>query len=1018
MSEVSDKQYWKSPAQRQGDKGFRLAMLDEFPEELDVVLPSAKPSIDRRSFLKMAGFAFAGAALGGCSRSPDQKAIPFLAQPEEVIPGRANWYASTCGGCSAACGLLTRNVDGRPIKLEGNPQHPLSRGGLCAVGQASILGLYDSQRFRAPVASDRETSWQDIDQQIIAQLRKLKESKGAVRFLSGTITSPTLQQAITDFLSDFPDSRHVMYDAISCSAILDAHQRTHGARVLPHYRFDRAQVIVSIDADFLGTWISPVEFTGDYTTGRDLSGTPPRMSLHVQVESRMSLTGSKADRRIVLAPWELDRFVGELAGAIGRRAGDTVPGLPGASDAQLATAVEQLADELWKYKGRSLVVCGSNRLATQLLVNLTNHLLGNYGQTLDLAAPSYQRRGDDKALAQLREELAAGLVSALLIFGANPAYDLPASDDFAAAMKKVPLVVSFAERLDETVSLAHFACPDHHYLESWCDHEPVAGIVSLTQPAISPLGNTRSVLESLAVWRGKPASAYEIIQRHWEKEIFTRQTAAKSFQAFWDQTLQAGFAQVGAAAKSPISFDTTALRDVTTPAARSSDKLELVLYPTIGMLDGRHAHNAWLHELPDPVTKVTWGNYASFSPATAQKLGLADGDVVRLDCGGQSIEIPAHVQPGQHDQVVVVSLGYGRKGTDRFSAIGPKWLEGRPTVEPGGTIGRNAAILLAQNDGYLTYAGAEVTITRTGKQQDLACTQQHHSIDVPANLASPEQRRRPIIQETTLTAYASDPAAGSEGEEKHLSLWAPDHKYPGHKWGMAIDISACTGCSACVLSCQIENNVPIVGKDEVHRQREMHWLRVDRYYTTDGYDTEVAHQPMMCQQCDNAACETVCPVLATVHSSEGINSQVYNRCVGTRYCANNCAYKARRFNWFNYAHDDRMQNMVLNPNVTVRSRGVMEKCSFCVQRISEAKARAKERGTPLADGDIQPACQQSCPANAIVFGDLNDPNSAVSKLKSSGRHFRVLPELNVQPSVGYLRIVRNRPSTTEKAHHV
>jgi molybdopterin-containing oxidoreductase family iron-sulfur binding subunit len=434
------------------------------------------------------------------------------------------------------------------------------------------------------------------------------------------------------------------------------------------------------------------------------------------------------------------------------------------------------------------------------------------------------------------------------------------------------------------------------------------------------------------------------------------------------------------------------------------------------MLDGRHAHNPWLLELPDPVTKVTWDNYASFSPATADALGIKEGDVVRLTDDQIKIELPAHLQPGQNDQSVAVALGYGRKGTDRFAFIGPQWLESKPTVEPGHLIGQNAAIFLARQNNQTLYSTRSVQVQRTGARHELACTQLHHSIDVPANLATPAERRRPIVEETTLAALIKDPHAGAHHQELFPSLWAPDHKYPGHKWGMSIDMNACTGCSACVVACQIENNIPIVGKDEIARQREMYWMRIDRYYTSEGDDTDVAHQPMLCQHCENATCETVCPVLATAHSSEGINMQVYNRCVGTRYCANNCAYKVRRFNWFNYAHEDQMQNMILNPEVTVRDRGVMEKCSFCIQRISNAKARAKENGVPLADGDVKTACQQSCPAQAIVFGDLNDPNSQVSKMRANGRAYRVLEELKVEPSIDYLRIVRNRPQQLEDSH--
>ena len=1021
MSDTANKHYWKAPAGPDGGESCRLKVLNEFPEELD--LKGESEGINRRSFLKATGFAFAGAVVAGmtgCSRPPEQKIIPFLEQPEEIIPGREYWYASTCHGCSAGCGILTRNLDGRPVKLEGNPHHPLSKGGLCAVGQASILPLYDSQRLRTPMMGAKEANWAQVDQAILAQLADLRKKGGAVRVLSSTVNSPALRRSIREFLADFPDSRHVQYDALSSSAILSAHQATHGARILPHYRFDRARTIVGFDADFLGTWISPVEFTRDYTAGRSLKSTPPTMSLHVQVESRMSLTGSSADRRHVVSPQECDNWVALLAERIAKLAGQAdaaqTPAAP-ALNPKSAALIDDLAGRLWHHRGQSLVISGSNRTATQILINRINHLLGNEGQTVDLSAPSFQRQGDDAGLEQLCQEIADGKIAALFILNANPAYDLPDFAEFTRQLKQIPLIVSFAERLDETASLAHFVCPDHHYLESWHDQEPVAGMISITQPSINPLHQTRAIVESLAAWRGKPADAYTLVQQTWREDLFKRQSTHGQFQSFWDEALQTGFARIkpDAPAIKPFNASASGVAATTLPPVPSG-KLALVLYPTIGMLDGRNAHNAWLHELPDPVTKATWDNYASFSPAAAAQLGIAEGDVVRLTAGKMQIELPAHHQPGQHDQVVAVALGYGRKGTDRFAHIGPQWLEGKPTVEPGQVIGRNAALFLARHESQTLYDAQSVQIERTGASHELACTQLHHPIDVPAHLATPAERRRPIVEETTLAALIKDPHAGAHHQELFPSLWAPDHKYPNYKWGMSIDMNACTGCSACVIACQVENNVPVVGKDEIARQREMHWLRIDRYYTSEGYDTDVAHQPMLCQHCENATCETVCPVLATVHSSEGINQQVYNRCVGTRYCANNCPYKVRRFNWFAYSHEDQLQNMVLNPQVTVRSRGVMEKCSFCIQRISNAKARAKEEGRPLADGDIKTACQQSCPAQAIVFGDLNDPNSQVSQMRANGRSYRVLEELKVEPSIGYLRIVRNRPQQLEESH--
>ena len=923
------------------------------------------PDFDRRSFLKAAGFSFGGAMLAGCSRAPVEKAIPYLIKPDEITPGRAYHYASTCGGCSAGCGLLVKVRDGRPIKLEGNPQHPLNRGALCAVGQASILGLYDSHRLKHPLKDGRVVTWEDADGAILAELEAIRRERKPVRFLSSTITSPALRAQLDRFLKTSPDAQHVVYDPLSVSAILGAHERTHGARVLPAYRLERAEVIVSFDADFLGTWISPVEYAQLWSARRSPEGA---FSYHVQFESRLTVTGSKADRRVRVAPGEIGGLMNQLAERLAKKGG-----------------ADPLAERLWNTRGKSLVLCGVNDVATQVLCNYINHLLGNYGSTIDLERPSFQRQGDDRQLETLLAELREGQVGALFIHGVNPVADLPdGSDVLAQAIRKVPLTVSFAERQDETASVVRYLCPDHHYLESWSDAEPVSGTLSLMQPVIRPLGGTRPVLESLAAWSGAPGSAHDLLRRHWEAAVFPRQSAERSFQAFWEKAVHDGCVEVAPVKVATRAFAATAVRPI---APARPDSFELVLYPKAGMLDGRHAYNPWLQELPDPITKVAWDNYACLSPAAAAKLGVSDGDGVRIEAGGRSLELPALVQPGQHDRVVAVALGYGRKETERFARIGPKWFERRSGVGEDGRVGKNAAPLAELAGGTLRYTRAGVQLTKNGKRYALASTQTHHSIE-----------QRPVIQEGVVERHHAE----------HANLWPPDHRYPGHRWAMAIDLTACTGCSACVIACQVENNNPVVGKDEVRRQREMHWIRLDRYYSGDGDNVTVAHQPMMCQQCENAPCETVCPVLATVHSAEGLNQQVYNRCVGTRYCANNCPYKARRFNWFDYPREDKLYNMVLNPDVTVRSRGVMEKCTFCIQRIQEAKIEARRRGEKLADGDIQPACQQTCPAGAIVFGDMNDPSSRVARLMKSPRHYRVLDDLNVGPSVTYLALVRNR----------
>ena len=1000
------KRFWKSLRQRDRDPELLSAARNEFPEELD--MPAVQ--LQRRDFLKLSALSAGLAVATGCSRAPVEKAIPLLVANEEIVPGRSLYYATTCGACSAGCGVLAKVRDGRPIKLEGNPQYPAPGGGLCAIGQASVLGLYDSQRIKGPRKNGSQVSWATIDADIRDQLTGIAGQKRAVRFLTGTITSPTLKSAIADFLKPFPDARQVTYDAISSSAILDAHEQTHDVRVLPRYRFEKAEVIAAFDADFLGTWISPVEFTAGYHAGRDLNANPPRMSWHVQFEPRMTITGAKADQRHLVAPYEVATTLALLAERIAARAGASFS-VAGLQTSVSAKTLDDATARLWSARGRSLVVSGSQDITVQTLVNFINHALGNYGSTIDVAAPSAQKQGNDRELAALIEELRSGKVRALFVYGANPVFELPGGNVLADAIKRVPLVVSFAQREDETAAISGYQCPDHDYLESWSDAEPIAGTVSVMQPTIRPLFNTRSVLESLAAWSGPPKPMYDIVRDNWRRSLFPRQKTEPNFDAFWERTVQDGFAQVGPVTITPKPFNLAA---VAKPRVVETTGYTLIFYPKVGLADGRHAYNAFLQELPDPISKITWDNYANLSPKTAAKLGVAEGDTVQISAttgnGRQeTMVLPVNVQPGQHDQVISLALGYGSVLSKRFSDLGPKWIDAKPSVDSNGLIGKNAAPFLLMDGSAIRYERSDVQVTRGSARRPLAATQEHNTLMEPKPAVPGATGPREIVQETVLPVLAAEAGKPQPKPKSTEDIWPADHPYNGHRWAMAIDLAACTGCSSCVVACQVENNIPVVGKDEMRRNREMQWLRIDRYYAeTSAGEVDVAFQPLMCQQCDNAPCETVCPVLATVHSDEGLNQQVYNRCVGTRYCANNCPYKARRFNWFDYAHTDLVENLVLNPDVAVRTRGVMEKCTFCVQRIQEQKIAAKVRGEAIADGTIQTACQQSCPAQAIVFGDLNDPKSKVAQLVKSGRSYRVLDELGVGPAVAYLKIVRNR----------
>jgi molybdopterin-containing oxidoreductase family iron-sulfur binding subunit len=668
-----------------------------------------------------------------------------------------------------------------------------------------------------------------------------------------------------------------------------------------------------------------------------------------------------------------------------------LPGPP--QKAVTATLLDRIAEQLTANPERTLVVSGSRDGNVQLAVNALNEMLGNYGSTIDLARPSLQLQGDDAALGALVDEMEAGKVGALIVRDANPAHDHPRAADFRRALAKVGLTVSLAGRRDETAALTKYICPDHHALEAWGDAHPHIGLFSLRQPVIAPLFDTRAAAETLLAWAGAREPVHDWLRSVWKTEVFPHQRRHTSFEEFWDTALHDGVLPLEAERLTVRPFDVRALSRIRGGAAQAptQDGFEMVAYPSVALGDGRQANNPWLQELPDPVTKVTWGNYASVAPAVAKRLGVVEGRVVELRAGDRRVRLPVHIQPGMPDGVVAAAVGYGRTGAGKIAANYP--LEKMFPIDKE---------LLGGADAYPFLGAADVTLHVTEQMDALAKTQRY---DFQADPVTGKPRH--IARETTATAFAKDPAAGNAAPHGGPSLW-PGHAYEGHRWAMAIDLGACTGCSACVIACQAENNVPVVGKAEIRKHRDMAWIRIDRYYSGDEAAPDVSFQPMLCQHCDNAPCETVCPALATLHSSEGLNMQVYNRCVGTRYCSNNCPYKVRRFNWFDYARDDPVQNLVLNPDVVVRTRGVMEKCSFCVQRIAAGKRRAKEEDRRPRDGEIAPACVQSCPADAIVFGDLNDPMSRIAALAEDPRSYRVLADLGVEPAVRYLTRVRNR----------
>jgi MoCo/4Fe-4S cofactor protein with predicted Tat translocation signal len=1007
----SNKKYWKGLEELNNEPEFVEKNKHEFAEPIPIeeVLSGngLMAKTPRRDFLKALGFGVGAVTLAACQKVPVHKSIPYLIKPEEVTPGVANYYVSTYDGHA----VLVKTREGRPIKIEGNPNDLLSKGGLSGQAQASVLDLYDVNRLKNPLQNGNESTWDEIDAFVKNELTAIKAGGKKIRLVSSTVHSPSTLAVIADFIAQYPTAKHINYDAVSYTGIIQANQNSFGKAVLPHYHFDKADIIVSFGADFLGTWISPVEFTNQYVGNRNNKSLQnKKMSRHIQFETGMSLTGTNADVRIPVKPSEEGVALVNLYNQI---SGTTLPGTKKLNNVTADKALTIVAKELQAAKGKALVVSGSNDVAVQVLVNAINSLLGSYGTTIDLDNYSNQYAGNDHDFTEFVSEMNSGEVDAVLFLNANPAYEYHSSSAIKDALKKVRLRISFSERNDETASLCNVVAPNHYYLEAWGDDNAIEGYYTVVQPTINPVYNTRQAEQSLLIWSDNAVKDYyTYVRNNWDKSLLAK--GGLSGQKGWETLLQTGFVKEADKPAGSYSFSRdlngvaqTILNRSGQLEANGDGKLELQLYQTVAIRDGKRANNPWLQEMPDPVSKVTWDNFAAMSPTDLKKFGLVQGDIINIDANGYAVALPILLQPGQAQGTISVAVGYGR------TKAGPV----------GDGVGKNAFPFLTFRNGTFQ-ATSVASFSKTGENPIvLAQTQTHHSFE-----------GRNVIRETTFKEYLKDPSSSSGEKRKHKeyeSLW-DEYERPAYNWVMAIDLNACTGCGACVVACSAENNIPVVGRDEVRRRREMHWIRIDRYYSFNDNGKEVTeeqeistlkdldhvsvvHQPMLCQHCDHAPCETVCPVLATVHSSEGLNHMAYNRCVGTRYCANNCPYKVRRFNWFNYWNDARFDNylinehthLVLNPDVTTRFRGVMEKCSMCIQRIQAGKLKAKIEKRPLKDGDIKVACQQTCPANAIVFGNKNDPNSEVSKALKSERTYYVLEELNVQPGIGYQVKVRN-----------
>jgi len=972
--------YWRSLDELANTEEFQDFVAREFPSQASEFNDPA----GRRQFLKLMGASLALAGVSACTRQPEEKLVPYVRQPEEVIPGKPLFFATSMTAGGFGMGLLAENHLGRPTKLEGNPEHPASLGATDIFGQAAVLSLYDPDRSRTLRYRGETKTWAGFTAALQAVLTTQKALNGAgLRILTEPITSPTLVEQIQAVLAAMPEAKWHQWDAVYGTS------QGGPAAATPLYHFKHADVVVSLDADFLGFGPSSVRYSKDFSSRRRI-GTPEdeQNRLYV-VEPVPTITGAKAEHRVAAKASEVYGIAAALAAAVG------VAGAPaaGALNAAAQKALPIMAKDLQAHRGKSLVVAGPQQpAAVHAMARAMNEALGNVGSTVIYTAPIAVSPADGVAsMSALVADMNASKVDVLLVLGGNPVFTAPADLNFTAALAKVGTRIHLGLYYDETAELCDWHVPEAHFLESWGDVRSFDGTVSLQQPLIAPLYDGRQAVELLAALNGAPGrSPAELVKDYWTRQFATSAFGDKNgaafpnVDAFWRATLHEGFiASTSLLREGATVPPAPAAEGFGTPAAATTG-LEVVFRPDPHILDGRHANNGWLQELPKPLSKLTWDNAAYVSFTTAEENHLKNEDVIDITVGGRSVKMPVWVMPGTADGVIAVHFGYGRRKAGRV----------------GSNIGCDPFVIRTAAAPWFVGGAA---LARTGDTHVLASTQSHFAME----------GRNPV-RVVDAEAFKAKPAIVHEmghSVPPELSLY-PAKEYNGNKWGMAIDLNACTGCGVCVAACVAENNIPVVGKAQVKRSREMHWIRVDTYFEGDpASPSGTYHQPLPCQQCENAPCEVVCPVAATVHSDEGLNDMVYNRCVGTRYCSNNCPYKVRRFNFMLYADFTTPElKAQRNPDVTIRSRGVMEKCTYCVQRINHARIDAKvaDAPMPIPDGKIQTACQQACPADAIVFGDLNNPDSQVSKLAATERNYGLLEDLGTRPRTTYLAVVRNQ----------
>jgi MoCo/4Fe-4S cofactor protein with predicted Tat translocation signal len=992
LAEQSGRKYWKSLEELSRDAQFS-ARLDEhvrreYPSQAEML---ADP-VQRRTLLQLMGASLALAGISSCTRQPDEHVLPYAKSPESLIPGKPLYFATAMPWASGAIGLLVESHMGRPTKCEGNPDHVASLGGTDLFTQASVLDLYDPDRSTTIVRNGRSATWDDFVSAFGPDLEAQKQKGGAgLRILTGSVISPTLAAQLAEVLKLFPRARWVQSEPVSRDNQRLGALLAFAEDVAPRHDLSKAEVVVALECDLFAEGPASVRLARQWAARRRDAAMMNRLYV---VESTATGTGSMADHRLALAPAAIDRLARALAQTLGVDVGAAGGAQLGGEEAAFVAA---LAKDLKAQAGKSVVIAGEP-LSGQVhaLVNAINVQLGNLGASVEFAEPAAVAPVEQGAgLADLAREMARGEVELLCILDANPVYDAPVDLEFVAAMQKVPLRVHYGLREDETAVLCQWHVPATHYLEHWSDARAFDGTLSVVQPLVAPLYGSKSVHEFVALLAGKPGSAgYDLLRESWKATL----GAPADFETRWQRAVHDGFlagSRVDARSVSLKRFDAGAA-----PAEMNAGgELELALRPDPSIFDGRFANNGWLQEVPKPLSKLTWDNALYLSPETAKSRGVQSGDVVELTHAGRKLKLAVWVQPGQAPNVGTLHLGFGRTRAGKI----------------GNGPGFNAYALRTHAAPW----GGSATIAKTGETYSLACAQEHHTINEHG-------LERDLVRETTAAGFAGGdfgaprhahgapaPKADGHGEkpghaEGALVTQYAGYKYEGYAWGMVIDLSTCTGCNACVIACQAENNIPIVGKEQVARGRELHWIRIDRYFNGSVERPRAVFQPIVCMQCENAPCEVVCPVGATSHGEEGLNEMVYNRCVGTKYCSNNCPYKVRRFNFLLYSDwttpSLRLQR---NPDVTVRSRGVMEKCTYCVQRISQARIEAKRQDRRIADGEVVTACQQVCPSQAIVFGDLNDKQSAVRARKSAPHNYGLLTELNTAPRTTYLSRVSN-----------